>query len=210
MPELDGFQVIEAIRRREQSTGLHLPVVALTARSMKGDRERCLAAGMDEFLAKPIRREELFAVIARALAGQAPAEARAEESVPANGVLEPAALMAACDGDGGLLGRMIEVFQASAPAHLDSVGKAVERRDAAALRESAHKLRGLLSAFSTTAAEVALRLEQAGAAGQLDGTGEEFATLTDMVQALGVQLPPLSVADLKSRLARPSAPDPSR
>src|SRR5262249_49181336 len=54
MPELDGFQVIQAIRERERASGGHLPVIALTARSRKEDRERCLAAGMDDFLAKPI------------------------------------------------------------------------------------------------------------------------------------------------------------
>jgi CheY-like chemotaxis protein len=54
MPEVDGFQVAQAIREREQRTGGHLPIIALTARSRKEDRERCLAAGMDEFLAKPV------------------------------------------------------------------------------------------------------------------------------------------------------------
>ena len=65
MPELDGFQVVEAIREREQSAGAHLPVIALTARSRREDRERCLAAGMDEYLAKPIRAADLFAAIDR-------------------------------------------------------------------------------------------------------------------------------------------------
>src|SRR5262249_45987970 len=65
MPELDGFRVIETLRRNERDTNRHLPVVALTARSMKGDRERCLAAGMDDYLAKPIRGKELFAAIER-------------------------------------------------------------------------------------------------------------------------------------------------
>src|SRR5213079_1461640 len=61
MPELDGFQVIQAVRERERSAGRHLPVVALTARSRREDRERCLAAGMDEFLAKPIQAPDLWA-----------------------------------------------------------------------------------------------------------------------------------------------------
>jgi two-component system, sensor histidine kinase and response regulator len=61
MPELDGFQFIQAIRKRERSSGGHLPVVALTARSRKEDRERCIAAGMDDFLAKPIHAASLLA-----------------------------------------------------------------------------------------------------------------------------------------------------
>jgi CheY-like chemotaxis protein/nitrogen-specific signal transduction histidine kinase len=68
MPELDGFCVIEAIRDRERITGAHLPVVAVTARSRKEDQERCLAAGMDEYLAKPIRAAELWATIDRVIA----------------------------------------------------------------------------------------------------------------------------------------------
>src|SRR5262245_23023798 len=65
MPELDGFLVVEAIRRHEQTAGGHLPVVALTARARKEDREQCLAAGMDDFLAKPIHAASLWAAIDR-------------------------------------------------------------------------------------------------------------------------------------------------
>ena len=75
MPELDGFQVVRAIRERERSAGGHLPVIALTARSRKEDRERCLAAGMDDFLTKPIGPAELFAAIDRVLAGRPASEA---------------------------------------------------------------------------------------------------------------------------------------
>ncbi len=72
MPELDGFQVIQAIREREQSTGGHMPVIALTARSRKEDRDRCLAAGMDDFLSKPIQAASLEAAIGRGVGVRAP------------------------------------------------------------------------------------------------------------------------------------------
>jgi two-component system, sensor histidine kinase and response regulator len=65
MPELGGFQVVAAQRQREQGTGTHLPVIALTARSADGERERCLQAGMDHYLAKPVRAAELFAALDR-------------------------------------------------------------------------------------------------------------------------------------------------
>ena len=67
MPELDGFQVVQAIRERERAAGGHLPIIALTARSRKEDRERCLAAGMDDFLSKPVRAADLWAAIDRVL-----------------------------------------------------------------------------------------------------------------------------------------------
>jgi two-component system, sensor histidine kinase and response regulator len=65
MPEMDGFEAAAAIRRMEKSTGAHVPIVAMTAHAMKGDREQCLAAGMDDYIPKPIRPQEMYEIIAR-------------------------------------------------------------------------------------------------------------------------------------------------
>jgi CheY-like chemotaxis protein len=65
MPQMDGFEATQAIREAEQTSGNHLPIIALTAHAMKGDEERCLAAGMDGYISKPIRAAELFAVLER-------------------------------------------------------------------------------------------------------------------------------------------------
>ncbi len=203
MPELDGWQVIEALRRREEGTGRHLPVVALTARSMKGDRERCLQAGMDDYLAKPIRRHELFAAIERVLgrpgAGDGRPEANGQGHASGNGLLDAATLLTACDADPVLLGKMTAVFRADAPGHLERVARAVAAGNAAELREAAHKLRGLVSAFSPAAAAAAGRLEEAGAAGQIDAAAEECRTLAGMVAELTPLLERVSVADLTAR-----------
>jgi PAS domain S-box-containing protein len=199
MPELDGFQVTAALRTREQGTGRHLPVVALTARSMKGDRERCLQAGMDDYLGKPIRRKDLFAAIERILAGRTSAEAPPESAPSTAALLDAATLLTACDAHPSLLEKMVAVFRADAPRHLERMGNALRVGNAAELRESAHKLRGLLLAFSPTAAEKALLLEEAGAAGQLDGAAETYRALTGMVAGLGPQLDRVSVEGLKGR-----------
>jgi CheY-like chemotaxis protein len=199
MPELDGFRVIEAVRGRERGSDRHLPVVALTARSMKEDRERCLRAGMDEYLAKPIRRQELLAAIERALVGRSSVEPPPPGKAPgADGLLDAATLLRACDADPVLLGRMITVFQADAPDQVGRLGVAVREGNAEAVRESAHKLRGLLSAFSATAAEVALLLEQTAAVGQADRTAMLYENLAGMVGELARLLPRLSVEELKS------------
>jgi two-component system sensor histidine kinase/response regulator len=63
MPEMDGFEATAAIRKQEESTGQHLPIVAMTANAMQGDRERCLAAGMDGYIAKPIHAKDLMDAI---------------------------------------------------------------------------------------------------------------------------------------------------
>jgi CheY-like chemotaxis protein len=76
MPELDGFEATAAIREQEQRTGRHIPIIAMTASAMKGDRERCLAAGMDGYISKPIDPEQLY----KAVAAFAPASAAAAQN----------------------------------------------------------------------------------------------------------------------------------
>src|SRR5262249_22220579 len=162
MPEMDGFQVIRALRERERAAGGHLPVVALTARSRKEDRERCLAAGMDDFLAKPIQAADLWAAIDRAAGAGPPAER------PGPGLLAPRLPLAACGGDDGVLEKICRTFRARLPDHLKAVGEALRAGDAPRLREAAHKLAGMVAAFSTAAGGVASDLEDHAARGQLE------------------------------------------
>jgi PAS domain S-box-containing protein len=210
MPEMDGFRVVDAIRRREQSSGRRLPVIALTARSMKGDRERCLQAGMDEFLSKPIRRRELFAGIERVTSGGNKSREHTsgdDSAVPAHcpltadsGVVDAAVLFTACDGNAQLLEQMIAVFQSNVPSELERIGMALKNGNAEELRESAHRLRGLLSAFSATASNAALRLEKAGATEDLDGAEVFYSDLAELVEKLITILPALSISELRPRM----------
>jgi CheY-like chemotaxis protein len=82
MPEIDGLEATAQIREREHGTGRHVPIIAMTAHAMKGDRERCLQAGMDGYLAKPIQPQELFETIARLLPAPEPRRREGEAGRP--------------------------------------------------------------------------------------------------------------------------------
>ena len=111
MPELDGFQVADKLREHERQSGGHLPVIALTARSRKEDREQCLAAGMDDFLAKPIQSENLWAAIDR-LVGEQRSENQAKSDL-----LTAKVLLSACGGNGDILAKLCHAFQDGLPGY---------------------------------------------------------------------------------------------
>jgi PAS domain S-box-containing protein len=162
MPELDGFQVVGAIRERERTAGGHLPVIALTARSRKEDGERCLRAGMDECLTKPFTAADLWAAIDRVLGAHAPRQS------PRLDLFDPPVLLAACGGDPTMLQKMCRSLQSRVPEYLAAICDAVRDQDAQRLREAAHKFYGMLSAFSTVAGDQAANLEDLAARGRLD------------------------------------------
>jgi CheY-like chemotaxis protein len=186
MPEMDGFQVARTIRERERAAGGHLPIIALTARSRQEDRERCLAAGMDEFLSKPVRAADLWAVLerrSRSPGAGPPAPVPAAERA-GRGLLDPSVLWAACGGDADMLRKLCRSFQARLPEHLAALADALRAGDAARLREVAHKLAGMLAVFSTAAGEAALALEDHAAHGRLD----EARPLVARVEVLAAEL----------------------
>ncbi len=204
MPEFDGFQVVRAIRERERAVGGHLPIIALTARSRKEDRERCLAAGMDEYLSKPVRAAELFAAIGRVVRKDEEQNRSASDSsfiLPPSSfgrdLLDSAALLAACGDDAEGLRGLCEDFQAYAPARLTAVTDALRDRDAPRLREAGHKLCGLVSAFSTLAGNVAADLEEFAAAGRLDEATPLVARLEAMTRELIRQVDGVSLESLR-------------
>jgi CheY-like chemotaxis protein len=178
MPELDGFQVAQAVRERERATGGHLPIVALTARSRREDRERCLAAGMDDFLAKPVQAADLWAAMERVVEVRPPVEP------PRSGLLDPQVLLAACGGDAVILEKISQAFRARLPDHLQAVQDALRERDAPRLREAAHKLAGMVAAFSTVAGGLASELEDHAAQGQLEVAGALVARLEALAEEL--------------------------
>jgi CheY-like chemotaxis protein len=139
MPELDGFQVVRVIREGERVAGEHLPVIALTARSRKEDREKCLAAGMDDFLSKPVRAAELFAAIDRAVSARRVSRPIPTDAEDRTSLLDPGVLLATCGGDAEGLRELCQDFQTYAPSRLAEVSDALRDQDAPRLREAAHK-----------------------------------------------------------------------
>ena len=192
-------ELIDEDRAQEQAAGGtqpaggHLPVVALTARARQEDRERCLAAGMDDYLAKPLRAAELFAAIERVI----PARSVAQPAPGGGGLLAPAVLLAACDNDAEALRARCEDFRAYLPGRLAEAGDALRAGDAPRLREAAHKLCGLLSVFSTAAAAVASNLEDEAAGGRLNESGPLEERLEVMARELLRQVDGLSIEALR-------------
>ena len=117
MPEMDGFEVVQAIRASESSTGKHLPIVALTARSSSRDRDRCLAAGMDDFLSKPIEADALSIAIDRMVAAFPPARVRDWR------LLDASAILRACGGRPAILERIVRCFSKACPVNWRGSGR---------------------------------------------------------------------------------------
>jgi signal transduction histidine kinase/DNA-binding response OmpR family regulator len=183
MPEMGGFEATAAIREREQHAESRIPIVAMTAHAMPEDRERCLQAGMDAYVPKPIRSEELSQTVER-LASKAPAgETREKEA--AGGVLDETALLTGVGGDKKLLLELVELFLHDRAKLLAQIESAVRRRDAAKVQTSAHALKGSVGNFAAHSAyEAARKLEAMGHDGDLSAVGAAYAAVEDEVTRL--------------------------
>ena len=190
MPEMDGVEATAAIRNREKGSGKHIPILAMTAHAMRGDKEMCLASGMDGYISKPIHPDGLFAEIERCLAPSDGRNAVAENSREPGEQIDRASLLERVEGDHELLTEMIHLFQEDAPNLLTAMRDALQRGDMAVLERSAHSLKGAVSNFSAKAA--------AAAAAQLEKDAKnkdaEFAkeSLVEVERAVKHLLPALA------------------
>lgn len=177
MPEMDGFEATAAIRAEEQGSGRHLPIVALTAHALKGDRERCLAAGMDAYLSKPVQPRMLAQVLQEITVGAPPTHAQqAKSNQPM--VLDERDLLARVAGDRKLLREMASIFLAESPAMLSRVREAVGRGDPEQVRKAAHAFKGAAANLSARrAVEAALELENLARGPSLSGATAALARL---------------------------------
>jgi two-component system sensor histidine kinase/response regulator len=183
MPEMDGFEATRILRDREKSMGKHQTVIAMTALAMNGDRERCMAVGMDGYLSKPIRPQELDETLDLILA---PKEALSSEinSTPLpNNSVEVIQLLDRIDDDRSLLAELIEIFRREYPDNLQAAQRAIDTRNAEDLQRAGHTLRGSLGNLSASGASaMAAELEASGRSNDLS---KAQAVLNKLVSELG-------------------------
>jgi two-component system sensor histidine kinase/response regulator len=197
MPFMDGLQATDYIRAQEksfqsesttpQATALHIPIIAMTAHAMKGDRERYLAGGMDGYISKPINSAELEQVLQAVVAKFSPkvsvpatASENIQESKPMG--LEEAQILARFDGDLELARELAGMFIEECPKYLNDMREAVRAGDAHALERSAHSFKGSVGNFSTVGAhESALKLEMLGKSEDLTGASEILNLLQEQL-----------------------------
>jgi PAS domain S-box-containing protein len=187
MPEMDGFEATAALRAREAPSGRRTPVIALTAHAMKGDRERCLAAGMDGYVSKPIQWEELRLEIGNVLIhpgagsdGRPAAPDNAEPARETPEVLDREGVRKRLGGSKPLLEKIAELFLGDYARLLTEVRAASAGGDAAELARAAHTLKGALANLGADRAERAARAaEEAGRAGDAAGSADAVSTLEE-------------------------------
>jgi two-component system sensor histidine kinase/response regulator len=166
MPEMDGFEATAAIRQAERGTNRHIPILAMTAYAMKGDRERCLESGMDGYVSKPIQQRELSEMIEKLVASGGSAE---KNEKPAHLVIiDRDEIQERVGGDTKLLHELIELFFADFPRMWQNIRDALFQGDAAKLCRAAHTLKGSIGVFGAQSArEAAERVEQLARTGNL-------------------------------------------
>jgi len=183
MPEMDGFEATAVIRAFEQASGTHMPIIAMTAHAMKGDRERCLEAGMDGYVAKPLQAETLYAAVESA--GRGGASSVESASLPEAPLFDPQAMLAHFGGDAELVKEVIVVFLESSPAWLAEIRAALTAGDSTRLRNAAHTLKGAISHFGAAAAyNAAQQLETLGTEGRMQESAAAWKSLEPMLAHL--------------------------
>ena len=188
MPEMGGIEATAAIRQHERTAGGHVPIVAMTAHAMSGDREHCLRAGMDGYLSKPVRADELIDTVERhAAAGRNPDAATGSAAAPvaASEGLELEVALTHVNGDRRLLREIARLFLADSPRTLATLRRAVRAGDAAGTRAAAHALKGSIAIFGAPqAAAHAMELQRMGDTGDLAAAPSALLALESHVAAL--------------------------
>ena len=191
MPVMDGLEATREIRKREKQEGGHVPIIAMTAHALKGDRERCIAAGMDQYLAKPIRGHQLTELLAKISSHEDLAAEAAEPMDPSTtvDVVDWNEALRTAGGNRELLTEIVEAFLEESRRLMKAMQEAADQGDMVTLERSAHTLKSAARYFGANhASETALRLELMGRDRQLphvrEGLAELQAELANLTRVL--------------------------
>jgi signal transduction histidine kinase/CheY-like chemotaxis protein/HPt (histidine-containing phosphotransfer) domain-containing protein len=190
MPEMDGLTATRALRAREAELGKpRLPVVAMTANALQEDRERCFAAGMDGYIAKPVSLTALRDELRRLFAGKATPESVSAIEMGADEPVFDRAAAIDMLGDEALFGQLAEMFVTDVPGYLHELDAALAATESARLARAAHTLKGLFATFVAAPGEaVARHLEKTAHDGDLVACGELVAAVRTHIEALSAAL----------------------
>jgi Amt family ammonium transporter len=195
MPEMDGFEATRRIRQWEADAALagHLPVIALTANAIKGDRQRCLDAGMDEYLSKPVQKDQIVNMFNRFLgdAKRPPTEATVAtndeaERVPENAPIDAKSLLSRCFEDLEFASSLLDELESTGLERVKEIGRRIAEQNATGTAEAAHALKGAAGILcAESVQQLAAQIEYAGRSSDLVGVEALISELaSEMDQCL--------------------------
>jgi len=170
MPEMDGFEATAAIRQKESEMGRHIPIIAMTAHAMKGDRELCLEKGMDDYVSKPIQPKDLSAAINRQLGNMVLPQPEVPPSDGSDGkaVFDQKFLLDRLEGDEELFKEIVRTFLDDAPLQVEKLKQALREENLSQIEKQAHSLKGAAMNIGGNALQaIAFEVELSGKKGDL-------------------------------------------
>jgi CheY-like chemotaxis protein len=193
MPEMDGLEATRLIREVEKKQGGHIPIIAMTAHAMKGDRERCVENGMDGYISKPLQAQELYSTLDK-VAGQTRKAEGEQVFVKEDAeVLDKTTALANLGGDESMLAEVAQIFLVECSRLMSAVREAIERKNSLALERAAHSMKGSVGALAARKAfETARRLEELGHEGKLADAEGVFARLEAEIDRLKPEMESLA------------------
>jgi PAS domain S-box-containing protein len=193
MPEMDGLEATTAIRAAESSTGKHVPIVAMTAHALKGDREKCLGVGMDGYLSKPIRIDELKQAMSEVKKISNTGQSSEQNSFRAIGQLD--LLLESVMGDRALLTEMAELWLADSAKQEAQIRNGLDSADAIMVQRAAHAIKGSVGTFQASAAQdAANQVELSAKDADLVGARKAFERLLTQIDLIRQDLRQLTRA----------------
>jgi len=187
MPEMDGLEATRTIREKEKTTGRHIPIVAMTAHAMKGDEERCLAAGMDDYLTKPIRTKDLLATLEETMNRKGTTDHAVDppSKKPGTDAIDLESALERLDGDRALFDELAHVFEEECPRIIEGMRHAIATHDAKSLEHLAHTLKGSSANLGALAiSQAAGEMERLAQSDNVDNTSDQFRVLQEEIERL--------------------------